>query len=172
MYLGAIRVGMGKFNAAKFIGMRHSQVKAYVALHPDLAEELADAEGEPVDNLYEKAYGLALAGDIEAIKFLLPKLDAERFGSKQVLEHRHVLELRDPAELEALADRARARKLELETGGVIEVVAHEVLPEGHEDGGDPAQVRHDAPHPAALTSGEPGSNDQGGDQEGSEHRSS
>lgn len=59
-YLGLLRVGTPKHKAAATLGLGHRMVLAYTAKNPDFAEKVADAVGEGVDPLYEKAYELAL----------------------------------------------------------------------------------------------------------------
>ncbi|HYE76901.1 MAG TPA: hypothetical protein VEI97_02850, partial [bacterium] len=60
--------------------------------------------------------------NLDAIKFLLPRLDRDRYGDKVVHEHKHQLDLMDPAQLEALESRLLRRQQELGSGVVIDTV--------------------------------------------------
>ena len=127
---------MGRTNAAKVIGLKRRTVLEYAAVNPDFALDQADAEGEPLDELYEAAMALGTGykvqgedgavyvrePNLDAIKFLLPRLDRDRYGDKVVHEHKHQLDLTDPAQLEALESRLLRRQQELGSGVVIDTV--------------------------------------------------
>lgn len=136
-YFAELRLGKGRTNAAKIIGLKRRIVADYAAKTPDFALDMADAEGEPIDDMYEAALILAKGGflrrdartgeayeampDLEAIKFLLPRLDRDRFGDKAVVEHQHTYKLENADELAELGERLLRRQRELERGVIIDV---------------------------------------------------
>lgn len=123
LYLGHLRIGEGRHNAAKMIGQRNLDVRRYIARNSDFAEEVADAENEPLDPLVRKGMDLALGGDLEAIKFMLKSLAPDRFAEKSTVRHEHELHVSidDLDKLAELAARADRRALELERGDIIDI---------------------------------------------------
>lgn len=122
-YLGYLRAGLGRHEAAKRIGCTNAVARRFIATNPDFAEEVADAEGEPVDELIITAFEVARRGDPVMLKFMLERLDPERFGPKATVRHEHVFAIENADELAALAERLLRRQGELARGDVINIPA-------------------------------------------------
>ncbi len=125
LWLGYVRVGLGPHQAAQLIGLREFQVRKYVARHPDLAEELADALGQATEPVIQRAYDLALAGNEKMIALWLSANAPEKYGAKPTSVTNNIILAGDEKMLSDMRASLEARRAELGAGVVIPVESTE-----------------------------------------------
>lgn len=102
------------------IGCRAAAVKHYIGTHPDFAELVAEALDLPTEDVELALYKAALAGDVMAMRAWLAANKPEKFGLKSNPAMTLNVTVSSPEGLQALADMATRRRLELETGTVLD----------------------------------------------------
>ncbi len=125
LWLGYVRAGLGPHQAAQLIGLKDFQVRKYVARHPDLAEELADALGQATEPVIQKAYDLALAGNEKMIALWLSANAPEKYGAKPTSVTNNIILAGDEKMLADMRASLEARRAELGVGVIIPVESTE-----------------------------------------------
>lgn len=120
IYLAHVAMGFGPGKAALVIGCRGTAVKHYIATHPDFAELVAEALDLPTEDVELALYKAALEGDVMAMRAWLAANKAEKYGLKSNPALNVTLNVSTPEALQALSDMANRRRLELETGTVLD----------------------------------------------------
>lgn len=120
IYLAHVAQGFGPGKAALVIGCRAAAVKHYIATHPDFAELVAEALELPTEDVEMALYKAAIQGDVMAQRAWLAANKPEKFGLKSNPGVTLNLNVSTPEALQALSDMASRRRMELETGAVLD----------------------------------------------------
>lgn len=117
-YLGEVRTGALRFEAAHAVGVTPRSVQLYASAHPEFADELAEAEAEACEPIERALYEAAVGGEEWAIKAWLSRRQKERWGDTRAQETTNIV-IVSAEELATLEAKLASRQRELTSGGVI-----------------------------------------------------
>lgn len=117
-YLGCIRTGDMRFQAARSCGVTPRHVQLFAASHPEFADALAEAEAEAAEPIERALYEEAVVGEEWAVKLWLSRRQKERWGEPKAQETTNIV-IVSAEELGTLEAKLAARQRELTSGGVV-----------------------------------------------------
>lgn len=117
-YLGEIRTGTLRYEAAKAVGVTARHVQLYAASHPEFADALLEAEGEAAEPIERAVYEAACGGEEWAVKLWLSRRQKERWGEPKSQTTNNIL-LVNADDLSTLQAKLESRQRELSSGGAI-----------------------------------------------------
>lgn len=118
-YLGEIRTGTLRYEAAKAVGVTARHVQLYAASHPEFAEALLEAEGEAAEPIERAVYEAACGGEEWAVKLWLSRRQKDRWGEPKAGGTTNNILLVNADDLATLQAKLESRQRELTSGGAI-----------------------------------------------------
>lgn len=122
-YLGCIRTGDLRYEAARSVGVTPRHVQLFAANHPEFADALADAEAEAAEPIERAVYEAAVAGEEWAVKLWLGRRQKDRWGETKAAGTTNNIVIVTADELADLEARLASRQRELSSGGALIVDA-------------------------------------------------
>ena len=153
-YLALLAQGYGRTAAADTVGVSPKTVRRYAKGNPGFDEDIMLAERRVVDAAEKALIEVALVEkDLQALKFLLERLDRQKWGDSRTVKHevegqvKHLLKLpTDEAIAQLDADLAERRRALTEGGEMFDeddIIDAEIVETDEAD--DPADVAAEPP---------------------------
>lgn len=163
-YLELLAQGVGRTVAAHTVGVHPKTVIRYYKGHPEFKDDIEMAERRVVDKAEKALIEIALVEkDFHALKFLLERLDRQKWGDRKQVDVtvdgkvEHLLELAPADAIERIEAEIAERHRALEEGGELyeddEIIDAEIVEPGSEDAGE--TLGTDGPTRPAFRPSEP-----------------